>query len=92
MIFKSRPIVLPADRFQRQRLDGRPRRLDNADADEPFVWKRGWVVRLARRKWLLTGLVAVGFGVAVISVMHIRDSATEARAALGRAATANEQR
>ena len=92
MIFKSRPVVLPADRFQRQQSDGRPKRLDNADLDEPFVWKQGWLVHLMQRKWLLTGLVIGGVGLAVAGIVYVRDTAAEARAAPEHAATAREQR
>ena len=79
MIFKSRPVVLPADRFQRPDASGRPKQSDEEDLHEPFVWKKRWLARLMQRKWLLAGLVLGGLGVAIAGFVYEPDSSAVAK-------------
>ncbi|MGI9411603.1 MAG: hypothetical protein ACR2OV_16110 [Hyphomicrobiaceae bacterium] len=79
MIFKSRPVVLPADRFQRADASGRPKRAEDEDLREPFVWKKRWLARLMQRKWLLVGLVLGGFGVVIAGLAYEPDVAAVAK-------------
>ena len=92
MIFKSRPVVLPADRFQRPQASGRPQQSDNDDLQEPFVWKRRWLARLMQWKWLLAGLVLGGLGLAIVSFAYERENVVETKTSLENNAASRDQR